>query len=77
MAKGKAPSKSAPTRKRRRHGYRGYGSPLHKEPGGVIHYPRGFTGVEFPGQGVDVPSRPEAIPEELPEDELPEESPKK
>ena len=77
MAKGKAPSKTAPRTKSRRHGYRGYGSPLHKEPGGAIHYPRGFTGVEFPDQGPILPRRPEVIPGELPEDEDPQEATEK
>jgi len=68
MTKQKAQSGTSPGRKSRRHGYRGYGSPLHKEPGGVIHYPRGFTGVEFPDPGPVVPRRADVISEELREE---------
>jgi len=37
--------------KRRRHGYRGYGSPIGRKGagyGGAVHWGRGFTGVDFP-----------------------------
>ena len=68
MTKDKPPSKTSPRTKSRRHGYRGYGSPLHKEPGGVIHYPRGFTGVEFPDAGPVAPRRAEVVSEELREE---------
>ena len=34
--------------KRRRHGYRGFGSPLRHEHTGAIHWGRGFGGVGFP-----------------------------
>jgi hypothetical protein len=49
-----------PQPKRRRHGYRGYGSPLREERGGVIHWGRGFTGVGVAGEdgGVFRPARP-------------------
>lgn len=36
--------------KRRRHGYRGFGSPLHRDRSGSIHWGRGFSGVGFPGE---------------------------
>lgn len=68
MAKQKPPSKAKPKTKSRRHGYRGYGSPLHKEKGGAIHFPRGFTGVEFPDRGSILPEKPETVSEELQEE---------
>jgi hypothetical protein len=37
--------------KRRRHGYRGYGSPLHHEHTSTVHWGRGFAGVGFPEEG--------------------------
>jgi hypothetical protein len=76
MTKQKPPGRAAPRAKSRRHGYRGYGSPLHKEPGGVIHYPRGFTGVVFPDQGSALPRAPEVVSDELRE-HLREDSPTK
>ena len=68
MVKQKPPSKTGPRAKSRRHGYRGYGSPLHKDMGGAIHYPRGFTGVEFQDRSSLLSTVPET-PEELPEEE--------
>jgi hypothetical protein len=65
MTNEKPPMKPAPRIKSRRHGYRGYGSPLHREPGGVIHYPHGFTGVEFPNQGTALPRTPQVVSDEL------------
>ena len=77
MTEQKPQSKTSPRHKSRRHGYRGYGSPLHKEPGGLIHYPRGFTGVEFPDTGSVVPEKPEVISEDLREETREESSTKK
>jgi hypothetical protein len=37
--------------KARKHGYRGYGSPLAKGTAGTVHWGRGFTGVEPLGAG--------------------------
>jgi hypothetical protein len=37
--------------KRRRHGYRGYGSPLREDLAGAIHWGRGFGGARFAGEG--------------------------
>jgi hypothetical protein len=47
--------------KRRRHGYRGYGSPLARKGegyGGAVHWGRGFAGVSIPA----LPSSPPEIP---------------
>jgi hypothetical protein len=59
MAEKKAPPESSPSkppaadappqRKSRKHGYRGYGSGLGKDPasyGGRVHWGTGFAGVE-------------------------------
>ena len=51
--------------KRRRHGYRGYGSPLRHEHTGAIHWGRGFAGVGVASGGGILPPRPDLIPEEL------------
>jgi hypothetical protein len=51
--------------KRRRHGYRGYGSPLRHEHTGAIHWGRGFGGVGFTEEGKILSLRPDVIPEEL------------
>lgn len=64
----KKASSERPRKKRRRHGYRGYGSPLarEREYGGAIHWGRGFTGVGFPGEsGGLLPTLPEVLPEDL------------
>ena len=53
--------------KRRRHGYRGYGSPLRREQTGAIHWGRGFAGVGVPEGGGILPPRPDLLSEELPE----------
>ena len=53
MPKQKTPAKTGPKTKSRRHGYRGYGSPLKKgsdQYGGAVHWGRGFSGVGFPGE---------------------------
>ena len=50
MATRKTSGESRPKGKRRRGGYRGYGSPLRKEQGGAVHWGRGFSGVGFPGE---------------------------
>ena len=68
MVKEKPPTRPTPRTKSRRHGYRGYGSPLHKDIGGAIHYPRGFTGVEFQDRSSLLSTVPEPA-EELPEDQ--------
>jgi hypothetical protein len=50
--------------KRRRHGYRGYGSPLRHEHTGSIHWGQGFAGVgSFQGAGI-LPPRQDLVPEE-------------
>ena len=51
--------------KRRRHGYRGYGSPLRHEHTGAIHWGQGFGGVGVPEGGGLLPPRPDLLPEEL------------
>ena len=51
--------------KRRRHGYRGYGSPLRHEHAGAIHWGRGFGGVGSPEGGSLLPPPPDLLPEEL------------
>ena len=38
--------------KRRRHGYRGYGSPLRQNHSGIVHWGRGFGGAGFAGETV-------------------------
>ncbi|HKD12061.1 MAG TPA: hypothetical protein VKE50_08285 [Thermoanaerobaculia bacterium] len=55
--------------KRRRRGYRGYGSPLRRDAeqfGGAVHWGRGFTGIGFPGEaGSMLPREQEILPAEL------------
>ena len=51
--------------KRRRHGYRGYGSPLRHEHAGAIHWGTGFGGVGFARDGSLLPPQPDLLPEEL------------
>jgi len=50
MAKPENSDRHPQRRKRRRHGYRGYGSQLRSNPGGAIHWGRGFGGIGFPGE---------------------------
>lgn len=59
-----------PAEKRRRHGYRGYGSPLARKGehyGGSVHWGRGFSGIGSPGDSgpmlprVEIPPPAEAI----------------
>ncbi len=53
MPKPKRNDVAAKATKRRRRGYRGYGSPLGRsgeEYGGTVHWGRGFAGVGFPGE---------------------------
>jgi hypothetical protein len=67
------PISASPKRvKRRRHGYRGYGSPLRHEHTGTVHWGRGFAGVGFPEEGGILPPRPDLVTEELRE-RLPQE----
>ena len=65
-----------PRVKRRRHGYRGYGSPLRREHAGVIHWGRGFGGIDFPESVGILPPRADFVSEELrerlPADENPD-----
>ncbi|HKA37901.1 MAG TPA: hypothetical protein VKH43_13840 [Thermoanaerobaculia bacterium] len=51
--------------KRRRHGYRGYGSPLRHEHAGSVHWGTGFGGVGFARDGALLPPQPDLLPEEL------------
>jgi hypothetical protein len=51
--------------KRRRHGYRGYGSPLRHEHAGTVHWGRGFAGVGFPEDVGILPPRPDLVTEQL------------
>ena len=51
--------------KRRRHGYRGYGSPLRHEHAGSIHWGTGFGGVGFARDGSLLTPQPDLLPEEL------------
>ena len=52
--------------KRRRNGYRGYGSPLREDHCGVVHWGRGFAGVGFPGEsGGLLPPDARILPENL------------
>jgi hypothetical protein len=60
--------------KRRRHGYRGFGSPLRHEQTGTIHWGRGFGGVGVPEGGGILPPGPDLVSEELRES-LPPEAP--
>jgi len=49
-----ANSKRTPSRRARRHGYRGYGSEAGRGSewfGGAIHWGRGFHGVAIPATG--------------------------
>ena len=49
----------------RRHGYRGFGSPLH-EGSGAIHWGRGFAGIGFPGEGGSLlPPAADLVPRDL------------
>jgi hypothetical protein len=63
-------------RKRRRHGYRGYGSPLgrvREEHGGDFHWGLGFAGLGPTGGGV-LPPEPRVVPEGLHESLSPKKS---
>jgi hypothetical protein len=51
--------------KRRRHGYRGYGSPLRHEHAGSIHWGKGFGGVGITQDASLLPPQPDLLPEEL------------
>ncbi len=51
--------------KRRRHGYRGFGSPLRHEHTGAIHWGRGFGGVGVPEGGGILPPDLDLLSEEL------------
>jgi hypothetical protein len=51
--------------KRRRHGYRGFGSPLRHQQTGEVHWGRGFGGVGVPEEGRALSLRPDIISEEL------------
>jgi hypothetical protein len=67
------PIPASPRRvKRRRHGYRGYGSPLRHEHTGTVHWGRGFAGVGFPEEGGILPPRPDLVTEQLRERLQPE-----
>ncbi len=77
MSKEKTPGKTSPKTKSRRHGYRGYGSPLRKDQGGAVHIGRGFSGVEFPGGGPILPPAPEVPARQPREKESREDSSKK
>jgi hypothetical protein len=49
--------------KRRRHGYRGYGSPIGRKGasyGGAVHWGRGFTGIAFPASPSPISEIPTA-----------------
>jgi hypothetical protein len=61
------PDSPATTRpaKRRRHGYRGYGSPLRHEHSGAVHWGTGFGGVGFARDGAILPPHPDLLHEEL------------
>lgn len=61
MPKQEPSGKVGPKTKSRRHGYRGYGSPLRPtSDGGAVHWGRGFSGVGFPGEeGSILPPAPE------------------
>jgi hypothetical protein len=53
---------SRPSEKRRRHGYRGYGSPLGRKGedyGGSVHWGRGFSGIGSPGDSGSILPRAE------------------
>jgi hypothetical protein len=56
-------------RKSRRHGYRGYGSPIARNArdfGGVVHWGRGFGGLGAPGDdGGLLPATEELLSEDL------------
>ena len=59
-------TKDVPKRRRRRRGYRGYGSPLHEGAGGTVHWGRGFSGVEFlRADGSLLPPGSDLLPETL------------
>jgi hypothetical protein len=70
------PISASPKRvKRRRHGYRGYGSPLRHEHTGTVHWGLGFAGVGFPEGGGILPPRPDLVTEQLRERLPPEHDP--
>lgn len=58
-------SSGGPTGKRRRHGYRGYGSRLWRAQAGAVHWGRGFGGVGFPEDTGILPPRGDFVSEEL------------
>jgi hypothetical protein len=68
-AKGHRADEVRQNTKRRRRGYRGYGSPLRRDAeqfGGAVHWGRGFTGVGFPGEaGSMLPKGQEILPKDL------------
>ena len=69
MASDPQPSSENRPRKRRRHGYRGFGSPLSRNGetyGGAVHWGRGFAGLGFAGEGGGaLPSADLLIPQDL------------
>ena len=62
-------AKAVRPRKSRRHGYRGYGSPIARNGrdfGGAIHWGRGFGGLGSPGNdGGLLPATEELLSEDL------------
>ena len=60
--------------KRRRHGYRGYGSPLRHEHAGSIHWGKGFGGIGSVEAPSLLPPKQDLLPEELRERIPPRES---
>jgi hypothetical protein len=69
MPKAKRVDESRAGTKRRRRGYRGYGSPLGRDAeqfGGAVHWGRGFAGIGFPGEsGSMLPRESELFPDDL------------
>jgi hypothetical protein len=69
MASDPQPSVEDRPRKRRRHGYRGYGSPISRNGetyGGAVHWGRGFAGLGFAGEGGGaLPFSDHLIPQDL------------
>ncbi len=68
MPKSQRAEDAGKTTKRRRHGYRGYGSPLRRDAeqfGGTVHWGRGFAGLGFPGEsGSMLPPGSELLPDD-------------
>lgn len=81
MPKKSSVKSGSPARKARRHGYRGYGSPLGQKGesyGGAVHWGRGFAGVGMAGEDASMlPPRSDLVREKSDVKTPPKDSSKK